>query len=127
MYFRKKLLSALMVSCLTLSYGANAEKIKSNVSMCIENTEKSQNFHIEDYKDKIEKLLNDDTKKTIEEFKSEPQKEVVYTSFDGDDMNHMLEICQKVLDENKIPVNPEMALGYYISTNTLGGSKKCRV
>lgn len=123
MCFRKKLLSILIVACLPFSYVTNAKTIKSDATIDVENTEKNKKICIKNYKNKIEKLLSNDTKKIIEEFKSEPTKNVVYTSFDGDDMNHMLEICRKVLDENKIPVNPEMALGYYISTNTLGGSK----
>lgn len=73
--------------------------------------------------DKIESLLSKQTMEIIDNFRNSPKKPVVYTSFDGDDMNHMLKICKNVLDENKIPLNPEMALGYYISTCTLGGSK----
>ena len=67
--------------------------------------------------------LSDDTKRAIEEFRQEPLRKVVYTSFDGDDMHHMLKICDRVLKEGKIALNPEMALGYYISTETLGGKK----
>lgn len=67
--------------------------------------------------------LNAETLEIIEEFKEEALKKIVYTSFDGDDMNYMLQICKTVLDANKIPLNPEMALGYYISTVTLGGNK----
>lgn len=67
--------------------------------------------------------LKPETLKIIEEFKEEALKKIVYTSFDGDDMNHMLQICRTALESDKIPLNPEMALGYYISTVTLGGSK----
>ena len=67
--------------------------------------------------------LSDDTKRAIEEFRQEPLRKVVYTSFDGDDMHHMFKICARVLKEDKIALNPEMALGYYISTETLGGKK----
>ena len=38
-------------------------------------------------------------------------------------MHHMLAICNNVLQHNMIALNPEMALGYYISTETLGGKK----
>lgn len=38
-------------------------------------------------------------------------------------MHHMLAICDNVLQHNMIALNPEMALGYYISTETLGGKK----
>lgn len=34
--------------------------------------------------------LKPETLKIIEEFKEEALKKIVYTSFDGDDMNHML-------------------------------------
>ena len=51
------------------------------------------------------------------------KKLVVYTSFDGDDMNHMLRICGNVISGGRIPLNPEMALGYHLSVISLGGSK----
>ena len=38
-------------------------------------------------------------------------------------MHHMFKMCDRVLKEDKIPLNPEMALGYYISTELLGGKK----
>ena len=38
-------------------------------------------------------------------------------------MHHMLAICDQVLKHDMIALNPEMALGYYISTETLGGKK----
>lgn len=38
-------------------------------------------------------------------------------------MHHMLAICEQVLNHDMIALNPEMALGYYISTETLGGKK----
>ena len=75
------------------------------------------------FKNKIYEMLTPETKKIIQEFKEEPLRKIVYTSFDGDDMHHMLAICKKVLQYNMIALNPEMALGYYISTETLGGNK----
>lgn len=38
-------------------------------------------------------------------------------------MHHMLAICDQVLKHDMIALNPEIALGYYISTETLGGKK----
>ena len=75
------------------------------------------------FKDKIYGMLTPETKKIIEEFREESLRKVVYTSFDGDDMHHMLAICNNVLQHDMIALNPEMALGYYISTETLGGKK----
>lgn len=75
------------------------------------------------FKDKIYEMLAPETKRIIQEFREEPLRKVVYTSFDGDDMHHMLAICNQVLKHNMIALNPEMALGYYISTETLGGKK----
>lgn len=123
MRFKKRLLSGLMLLCLSSSFIVNAEAVNCSTDKCIKQEEKSIAHDIKFYKEKIEKLLTEDTKKAIEEFNSKPEKDVVYTSFDGDDMNHMLEICKRALDDNKIPLNPEMALRYYISTNTLGGNK----
>ena len=75
------------------------------------------------FKDKIYGMLTPETKRIIQEFREEPLRKVVYTSFDGDDMHHMLAICDQVLKHDMIALNPEMALGYYISTETLGGKK----
>ena len=75
------------------------------------------------FKDKIYGMLTSETKRVIQEFREEPLRKVVYTSFDGDDMHHMLAICDLVLKHNMIALNLEMALGYYISTETLGGKK----
>ena len=75
------------------------------------------------FKDKIYGMLTPATKRIIQEFREEPLRKVVYTSFDGDDMHHMLAICDQVLKHDMIALNPEMALGYYISTETLGGKK----
>lgn len=75
------------------------------------------------FKDKIYGMLTSKTQEIIQEFREDPLRKVVYTSFDGDDMHHMLAICDKVLQHNMIALNPEMALGYYISTETLGGKK----
>ena len=65
------------------------------------------------FKDKIYGMLTPETKKVIEEFREESLRKVVYTSFDGDDMHHMLAICNNVLQHNMIALNPEMALGCY--------------
>ena len=75
------------------------------------------------FKDTIYQKLTHKTKRIIQEFQEEPLRKIVYTSFDGDDMHHMLAMCDRVLKNNEIALNPEMALGYYISTETLGGKK----
>lgn len=50
-------------------------------------------------------------------------RETVYTSFDGDFMHFLNEMQKYVLSNGYIPINPEAALGYYVSTETLGGKK----
>ena len=75
------------------------------------------------FKDKIYGMLTPEIKRIIQEFREEPLRKVVYTSFDEDDMHHMLAICDQVLKHDMIALNPKMALGYYISTETLGGKK----
>lgn len=54
---------------------------------------------------------------------SKDKKDVIYTSFDGDDMHYLHDICKTEIDRGNIPLNPETSLGYYISTVTLGGKK----
>lgn len=50
-------------------------------------------------------------------------KELVYTSFDGDDMRYIQDMERFCLKDNLIPINPESALGYYVSTVTHGNKK----
>lgn len=51
------------------------------------------------------------------------KKNVVYTSFDGDDMHYLYNICDYEIKRGNIPLNPETSLGYYVSTVSLGGKK----
>lgn len=63
-------------------------------------------------------------KKIVDEYAlSEDRKSIVYTSFDGDDMHFLYDICKTEIDRGNIPLNPETSLGYYISTVSLGGKK----
>ena len=50
-------------------------------------------------------------------------KPLVYTSFDGDYMPFLLNMLIYTMTNNYLPVNPESALGYYVSTTTHGGKK----
>lgn len=50
-------------------------------------------------------------------------RKLVYTSFDGDYMHYILDMHKFCMSKNLIPLNPESALGYYVSTITHGGSK----
>lgn len=50
-------------------------------------------------------------------------KKTIYTSFDGDYMQYLPDMQLFVMDHGCIPINPEAALGYYVSTDTLGGKK----
>ena len=68
--------------------------------------------------------IKSDNKKIIEEFVSEPKKNIVYTSFNGDYINYIYNICNFEIERGNIPLNPELGLGYYISTTLLGGVKQ---
>lgn len=77
-----------------------------------------------EYSDKLSPLIPQDIKTTVDNFANKEAKSIVYTSFDGDDMHYLNDICQNVINQGKIPLNPESALGYYVSTVTLGGVKQ---
>lgn len=49
---------------------------------------------------------------------------LVYTSFDGDDMIYIDCMRSFVMQCKLLPINPEHALGYYVSTSTHGNSKR---
>lgn len=51
------------------------------------------------------------------------QKLVVYTAFDGDDMVFIDCMQDITIINGYIPMNPEHALGYYLSTTSHGGKK----
>lgn len=65
-----------------------------------------------------------DFKSIVDDYVTNEPKDIVYTSFDGDDMHYLSDICADVVNQGKVPLNPESALGYYVSTVTLGGSKQ---
>lgn len=48
---------------------------------------------------------------------------LVYTSFDGDHLHLVDSICYTTHALGRAPVNPEAALGYYLSTTHHGGTK----
>lgn len=50
-------------------------------------------------------------------------KKVVYTSFDGDYLDYINHMAYIALKAGFTPVNPECALGYYVSTHTHNGKK----
>ena len=68
--------------------------------------------------------ISSTNKKIIEEFIREPKKNIVYTSFNGDYINYIYNICNYEIRRGNIPLNPELGLGYYISTISLGGVKQ---
>ena len=63
-------------------------------------------------------------KKIVEKFISQPPKDIIYTSFNGDYINYIYNICSYEIQRGNIPLNPELGLGYYVSTMTLGGIKQ---
>ena len=66
----------------------------------------------------------EDYKNMVDEFANKPSKKnVIYTSFDGDDMHYLHNICDYEIKRGNIPLNPETSLGYYVSTVSLGGQK----
>ena len=76
---------------------------------------------------KIKEVTNNiefSDKKIIKRFISEPTKDIVYTSFNGDYINCIYNICNYEIQGGNIPLNPELGLGYYVSTMTLGGKKQ---
>jgi len=51
------------------------------------------------------------------------RKKMVYTSFDGDYMHFLFHMIDFTMKKGALPINPEAALGYYVSTKTHGGKK----
>lgn len=48
---------------------------------------------------------------------------MAYTSFDGDFLSDVLRMCWLTSAHGYVPLNPEAALGYYVSTESHGGQK----
>ena len=69
-------------------------------------------------------IVNDYYRNIADAFANDKSKNnVIYTSFDGDDMHYLYNICNYEINRGNIPLNPETALGYYVSTVSLGGRK----
>ena len=69
-------------------------------------------------------IVNDYYRNIADAFANGKSKNnVIYTSFDGDDMHYLYNICNYEINRGNIPLNPETALGYYVSTVSLGGRK----
>ncbi|MBC6356706.1 class IV adenylate cyclase [Lactobacillus helsingborgensis] len=66
-----------------------------------------------------EHILNDFTATVNQIIK----RSLVYTSFDGDYMHYIPDMHKFCLNQNLIPINPESALGYYVSTINHNNSK----
>lgn len=54
----------------------------------------------------------------------QPGRITAYTSFDGDLIANVSRMCFATLLLDVVPLNPEAALGYYISTTALGNRKE---
>jgi len=67
--------------------------------------------------------INSIDKKIIEEFISEPKKNIVYTSFNGDYINYIYNICNYEIGRGNIPLNPELGLGYLHIYNIIRWNK----
>lgn len=67
------------------------------------------------YNTTIVKLIDDTLKKA--------PKKIVYTSFDGDYLDYINHMTYVALEAGCTPINPECALGYYVSTITHSGKK----
>ena len=85
------------------------------------------NIYVDNTSNLLENFMDivpHDIQEAVDNFALKDKRSIVYTSFDGDDMNYLDDICLNVINEGKIPLNPEAALGYYVSTVTLGGNKQ---
>lgn len=68
--------------------------------------------------------VDNDLKECVDNYiKSDKNKPIIYTSFDGDDMHYLHNICKNEIERGNVPLNPETSLGYYVSTVSLGGKK----
>ncbi|QVK18266.1 hypothetical protein KHQ81_00690 [Mycoplasmatota bacterium] len=67
-----------------------------------------------------QKNIDNNLIKKLENFE---QKKLVYTSFDGDFMQFLMDMMEITMKRGYIPINPEATLGYYVSTTTHEGNK----
>lgn len=64
--------------------------------------------------EELEKLINPLYLEIMETFV--PESNLVYTSFDGDYMHYLHYMQEYSMQKGYVPINPEAALGYYVST-----------
>jgi hypothetical protein len=71
----------------------------------------------------LRNVLSMDMMKKFDPILTKPLKSLVYTSFDGDNMHYLDWMCYVAHKLGFVPVNPEAALGYYLSTMSHNGKK----
>lgn len=69
----------------------------------------------------LEELIPSDFLELINNFT--PEQKLVYTSFDGDYMPYIYFMLEYAMMRGFTPINPEAALGYYVSTTSHSGEK----
>ncbi len=86
----------------------------------------TQKSHNDDFEDILfHKRLDNDVKGIVDNYiRENNRRKIIYTSFDGDDMHFLHNICETEINRGNIPLNPETSLGYYVSTISLFGKKK---
>lgn len=75
----------------------------------------------------IEKIKGKALLLAIQEYQRKKEnkslKQLAYTSFDGDYMSYLSNMLVYTMVNGFLPINPESALGYYVSTTTHEGDK----
>lgn len=118
--FFKDSTSASFDIIVTNNYDKNSiEKFIKQLFLKI--NELNQNAHFFPF---VDVVVEKNWRDVVDEYaKSESKKNIIYTSFDGDDMHYLHNICDYEIKRGNIPLNPETSLGYYVSTVSLGGKK----
>ncbi len=109
---------------IVISNNYDQESVERFINAVLDKIDSSQMF-ISSEDLLLQNNLETETKNVVDNFVlNNKSKNVVYTSFDGDDMQFLHNICKYEIDRGNIPLNPETSLGYYVSTVSLGGKKK---
>lgn len=73
--------------------------------------------------DDIKRSLPEDVIVYLDQVHSKKRPKLVYTSFDGDYIGYIEQMVYHAVNNNYIPINPECALGYQLSTVCFNNSK----
>ena len=110
---------------LIITNNYDEKSVEEFINSLLSKIEEVQKRSIREATCKFSERVGTKEKNIVDNFVSNKKDlDIIYTSFDGDDMHYISDICNYEISRGNIPLNPECALGYYVSTVSLCEEKQ---